>query len=298
MASDASHRRFAAWIIESGFPIAELPPATGVPDWRLVRDAAACERSGTAWYQRADAADGLPWVWFGRGAGGDVVRFPGLGWCRFDGDREIACIWRKHLQDAEAEHLLLNHVLPIAASRAAFLVLHASVVVRPGGGAVAFAGNVGAGKSTAALAMAANGWRLLSDDRLVIDGRGMAYPIAPYLRVSHEAAARFHHQAAPPAGHSKVRLRADGRSLAFQAEPVRLERIVVIDGDGAAAMPRREATTAVLASLLQLGLDQRLIQRRVFERVAELVASVPIGRLPMTKRWERLSEIERTLRNA
>lgn len=301
MANDVSRRKFAAWTVASEFGLPELSPSAAPVDWRIVRDAAAADRNHVTWYHRANAADGLPWVWFGRRDRLDVVRFPGLGWCRFDGNDRIACVWRKHLSDREPEHLLTNHVLPLAASRAGFLVMHASVVVRPGGGAVAFTGPVGAGKSTTALALVSKGWRMLSDDRLILDDRHHAYPVAPYLRVAPDAASHFDQPAILPAGHHKVRLRA-GNGLASHGEPIPLERVVFLKNrDGATTASRlsgREASMTVLQSMLQLGLDQPQLQRRVFERVGSLIAAVPITSLQIAKRWESLPEIEAALERA
>ena len=300
MGNDVSRRRFAAWTVASEFPLSELPVSAAAVDWQVVRDPAAANRNDVRWYHRANAADGLPWVWFGRRNDQDVIRFPGLGWCRFECNDRIACIWRKHLGDQEPEHLLTNHVLPLAASRAGFLVLHASVVVRPGGGAVAFTGPVGAGKSTTALALVSKGWRMLSDDRLIVDDRHHAYPVAPYLRVAPDAAAHFDHDATLPTGHHKVRLRA-GSGLASHDDPIALERIVFLQNSDkvqATRLSGREASMAVLTSLLQLGLDQPHSQRRVFERVGSLVAAVPVSSLQIAKRWESLSKIEAALEGA
>lgn len=302
MAADRP-RRFAAWTVQSHFPLAELPAANDPVEWRIVHDVTAANRHGVSWYHHADAADGLPWVWFGRRGPDDVLRFPGLGWCAIDAaHRRIRCVWRKHLQVEESEHLLINHVLPIAASAAGFLVLHASVVVRPGGGAVAFAGPVGAGKSTAALALANQGWPILSDDRLVVDARGTAYPIAPYLRVSREAAAHFGIDAPLPPQHRKVRLRAGQHPISFRDRAVPLERIVFLGATGrptsTASMGGPDAAIAVLTALLQIGLDRAATQRQVFERVATLAQSVAITELRMAKQWDRLQEMDEALRRA
>lgn len=301
MGNSEPRRKFAAWTVQSEFCLSELPVSTAPVDWRITRDATAANRNGVTWYHRLDAIDGLPWVWFGRRGRDDVLRFPGLGWCRFEANERIACTWRKHLREQEFEHLLTNHVLPLAASRAGFLVMHASVAVRPEGGAVAFTGPVGAGKSTTALALVSQGWRMLSDDRLILDGDNRAYPVAAALRVSPDAASRFGHHAVLPAGHHKVRIRA-GERWASHDDPIFLERIVFLEhGDAATSatrLPGRDASIAVLTSMLQLGLDQPHEQRRVFERVGSLVATVPVTRLRIAKRWESLSEIDAAVRRA
>lgn len=299
-ASEPGRHRFAAWTVASDFALPELVSASGPVDWRIVSEPAVFRRRHAEWYERADAADGLPWVWLGRRGTSDVLRFPDLGWVEIEADRAtIACTWKRRLGADERAHLLINHVLPLVASLQGFLVLHASVVERPGGGAVAFVGRVGAGKSTIATYLAHQGWRVLSDDRLILDSAHRACAIAPYVRISPEFAARMGISAVPPEGHRKVRIRLREHALSWSLADASLERIVVLqrgERNAIERIPPREATVEVMNAMVQLGLDQPPNRRAVFERVAGLVGSVPCVRLRMTSNWDSLEAADELLR--
>ena len=298
-ASEPGGYRFAAWTVASDFALPELVSASGPVDWHIVSEPAVFRRRHAEWYEHTDAADGLPWVWLGRRGTGDVLRFPDLGWVEIQADRAtIACTWKRRLRADERAHLLINHVLPLVASRHGFLVLHASIVERPGGGAIAFVGRVGAGKSTIATYLAHQGWRVLSDDRLILDSAHRASAIAPYVRISPEFAARMGISAVRPEGHRKVRVRLREHALSWSLAGAPLERIVVLqrgERNALERIPPREATIEVMNAMVQLGLDQPPNRRAAFERVATLVASVPCARLSMTSNWDSLEAAEELL---
>lgn len=74
--------------------------------------------------------------------------------------------------DADSlERILLAQVLPFAAALQGYEVLHASAVAIAGG-AVAFAGPAGSGKTSLAARLALRGNRLVTDDVLAIERRG------------------------------------------------------------------------------------------------------------------------------
>ncbi len=59
-----------------------------------------------------------------------------------------------------------------------YLVIHAAVLERPGGGAVVMPAPPGSGKSTLCAALAARGWRLLSDELALLDpADGLLLPL-------------------------------------------------------------------------------------------------------------------------
>jgi hypothetical protein len=190
-------------------------------------------------------------------------------------------------------------VLPLAASRQGFLVLHASVVERPGGGAVAFLGRVGAGKSTIATYLAHQGWRVLSDDRLILDSAHRAFAIAPSVRISPEFAIRLGMSPARPEGHHKVRIWLSEYELSWSLADAPLERIAVLqrgERNAIERIPPQDATIKVMNAMLQLGLDQPPERRGAFERVASVVASVPCVRLNLTSNWDSLEAADELLR--
>lgn len=292
--------QFAAWTIESDVPLPELPAGLSAPDWRITGSVVSLRQRRASWYEKTVAHDGLPWVWLGRRGAIDVIRFPGLAWCEVDAEAaRLSCAWRRHLGHEEPEHLLINHILPLAASTSGFLVLHASVVARPGGGAVAFVGPVGAGKSTLAAYLTTRGWGLLSDDRAIVNDRGDVYPTAPYVRISQDAADRFGVPAVLPGGHRKVRIAVNGGALRWESQRRALERVVFLQRDAAVTrlepLRGRAAPLELLTAVLQMGLNRTDVRRRVFERVSAIAGSVPCGRLKMTAKWDSLAEAETIL---
>lgn len=302
MPTDPAGYQFAGWTIASDFHLPELHASSAAADWRIVRGSVSLRQRHTSWYQRTNASDGMPWVWFGARGAIDVIRFPGLAWCEVDSRvGQVTCTWRRHLGHEEPEHLLVNHILPLAASTVGFLVLHASVVARPSGGAVAIIGPVGAGKSTLAAYLATRGWKIVSDDRLIVDGAGRAYATAPYVRISPAAAARFGMNAALPHGHHKVRIPLGRGSWSWEAQPRSLERIVFLQRDPATTrlepLRGREASFELLTAMLQLGLNREDVKRRVFDGVAAIAGSVQCGRLRMAAKWESLGDAESVLQN-
>jgi hypothetical protein len=181
------------------------------------------------------------------------------------------------------------------------LVLHASVVERPGGGAVAFIGRVGAGKSTLATCLARRGWRILSDDRLILDAAHRAFAIAPYVRISPELATRLGMSSARPEGHRKVRIRLGEYALPWSLADAPLERIAVLQRGERNAIQRiapQGATLDIMNAMLQLGLDQPPNRRAAFERVLDLVASVPCVRLSLQSNLDSLAAAEELLQEA
>jgi hypothetical protein len=302
MPIDPGRRRFANWVVDSEFPLTELPSTTGPADWRIAGDPSVLELRSCRWYQKADAADGRPWIWYGRSGNDDVLRFCGLGLVVVRRtSREIACLWRRRLGAGEHQQLLVNHVLPMVASSAGFLIGHASVVVRPSGGAVAIMGPVGAGKSTMTAFLVSKGWEILSDDRLVVDRAHRAWPVSNSVRLSPMAAERLGFHAVLPDGHHKVRVRLaeDAEGPAWMPASAPLERVILLErGDRVVelrAVTPGLAVQEILGSTLQLGMDLPSVRAGVFAEVASLVGAVPVERLRCPRDWDSLTAAEQLL---
>jgi hypothetical protein len=95
--------------------------------------------------------------------------------------------------DAAWQRLVVAQVLPFAAVLRGLEVLHASAVVL-GGGAVAFVGRSGAGKSSVAAALAHRGATFLADDVLALErreGRLLAHPGPPVAGIARAEAERL-----------------------------------------------------------------------------------------------------------
>lgn len=183
--------------------------------------------------------DGTPWTEFHRDVGGYRLRFPDLADFVVSADgRRVRCEPAPDATDAVVEQLYLNQVLPLALSKQGRLVFHASAV-EVDGGALAFVGVSGRGKSTLAAGFAIDGRGFLTDDGLVVERAThghVALPSHPSIRLwqdSEEALLAPDTPVAPALSYtSKARFLAGGQ-LAFCAAPRPLRRVYFL-GDGGA----------------------------------------------------------------
>lgn len=118
------------------------------------------------WFHQWTTPDGKVWLRAAQNSAGDYV-------LRFEDSRfRVSAGGKQVLLQAQpgalagARHDLINTVVPMLLNLQGREILHASGVLSPRGEAVAFVGNGGTGKSTAAAAMMAAGYQLLSDDAL------------------------------------------------------------------------------------------------------------------------------------
>ncbi|MEP0203753.1 MAG: hypothetical protein ABJ084_05755 [Halioglobus sp.] len=123
--------------------------------------------------------DGSLWMEFFRSPAGYILRFSGLA--DFEVSLDGTSVFgypSPGVEEATSEHLYLNQVLPLAMSKMGTLVFHASAVAI-NGGAVAFLGESGRGKSTLAASFATNGYSFLTDDGLVLNVEENGYSVSP-----------------------------------------------------------------------------------------------------------------------
>ena len=115
--------------------------------------------------------NGKVWTQFYREAGGYRLRFPDLADFQVAADAlSVVCRPAHCVSRRTTEHLYLNQVWPLLLSKRGHLVFHAAAV-EIGEHAIAFMGASGRGKSTLAASFAGNGYRLLTDDGLVLQAR-------------------------------------------------------------------------------------------------------------------------------
>lgn len=246
--------------------------------------------------------DGTPWTEFHRGLGGYRLRFPQLAdFLVADDGRRVRCEPAPETTDAVVQQLYLNQVLPLALSKQGKLVFHACAV-EVEGGAVAFVGMSGRGKSTLAASFAIDGHRFLTDDGLVVERAAhghFALPSHPSIRLWEDSEAALitpDTPVAPPLSYtSKARFLAGDR-LAFCGEPRPLGRVYFL-GDGSAgeiAFRRLSGSDAMIAwvrhsFLLDVEEQPRLASH--FDQVAAL-ANEPIHyALDYPRRFEDLARV-------
>ncbi|MEX2196012.1 MAG: hypothetical protein WD844_12065 [Thermoleophilaceae bacterium] len=146
---------------------------------------------------------------------------PDATWVRCAPLRVTAWRWQRYL---------VGQVLPLTAVLRGLEVFHASAVVGPDGGALAFIGMSTAGKTSVALNLVLGGARFMTDDVLAVsptqDGGVLAHPGVGLASLRHEADSRL-----DPGERDRL-----GRRLGRDGEATRLE--LDCQGD---AVPLRHA---------------------------------------------------------
>jgi hypothetical protein len=248
---------------------------------------------------------GEPYARFVRTGDGYHVRFPGQADFHLSGEGEV--LSRRPYPGASPEtirNLERNHVRPLALSRQANLVFHASAAeVR--GEALAFAGRSGRGKSTLAAELATSGGRLLTDDGLVIERGASGFevlPSDPSVRLWRDSARALFGSAAAGVGTAeaaKVRLPTGGR-LAYCAERRPLSRFYVL-GDGSSKdisieeLGGGDAVVELLKHSFLLDVDRREAVASHFERLTLLVRTAVLFRLDFPRRFDLLPTVRRAI---
>lgn len=144
------------------------------------------------------------------------------------------------------QRMLIAQVLPFAAVLQGLEVLHASAVAIDGG-AVAFGGHSGSGKTSLALALCRRGADFLTDDVLALERAGddlIGHTGAPVAGVDHAEAERLRGAGVGAGEALAANARERVERVAVSAEPAPLRALFLIDRrlDGP-ARPRFEPVT-------------------------------------------------------
>ena len=246
--------------------------------------------------------NGALWTQFYRVDGDYLLRFPDLADFHVAADGlSVNGFPAPGVPEGTVQHLYLNQVLPLVLSKQGKRVFHASAV-ELAGGAVAFLGESGQGKSTLAASFAVNGFRFLTDDGLVLEPVGGGYavlPSHPSIRLwadSEEALIAPGAATAPPVSFtSKSRFLA-GDQVRFCDEPRPLRRAYFL-GDGSAEtvtferLRPAEALVEWVKHSFLLDIEERPRLASHFEQVAGL-AELPIQyRLDYPRRYDALAQV-------
>jgi hypothetical protein len=264
--------------------------------------------------QRVDAqpfhryvfGDGTVWTEFYRTPAGYLLRFPGLADFDVSPGGDAVTAWPSPGTDAATlEHLYLNQLVPLALSRQGRPAFHASVVTVPGG-AVAFLGKSGMGKSTLAAAFALADAAFLTDDALLIDeSEGVrALPSHASLRLWADSVDALVPAQTPRAGtisySSKARLLA-GDALRYSDEPVELLaafRLEQEDADGIDIRPLAGSARhlAWIENSFLLDIEDRSLLARHFEWTHRIAELVPTWRLDYPRDYGMLARVRDAVR--
>ena len=255
------------------------------------------------------------------GDGGGKVQAvaDGVLQARVDGGSEITVEPADGVDPAFLSAVITGELFSVLLRQRGLLVLHGSCVARDGL-AVGFIGDSGWGKSTLAATLLTRGWRLLTDDLLVVGGladtvrqrggspRGpgpegagdapdpVAVPSHGSMRLSEEAASATSStsQSAGQAHDLTTKVRVD-RSDAFDGRPTPVRSLFVLDPRLASAhqavpLSARDATAEFIAhTRAQKLLYAPAAKLAHLARCADLSRRVPAFRL---RRRFGLDEIE------
>jgi hypothetical protein len=224
-------------ILESNIPLTELQQAPGPQPHCSFHLLSARERQPlvTNWFHHWTLSDGGDaWLSFGRWDRDYLLRFPDLADFLLSADgNSIRCFPGPGIPLGTIRHLLLDQVIPLLLSQQGKIVLHAGAVGLTGG-AVAFLGKTGLGKSTLTASFCDRGFRLLTDDCLALKNDGeqlIAIPSYRGVRLWPEIiSAIFQKEPAhtPVAHYTRKRRVIPNSHFEFCLDPIPLKRIYAL----------------------------------------------------------------------
>ena len=259
-------------------------------------------------FHRYTFEDGTVWTEFYRTGEGYLLRFPGLADFEVSADgTEVTAHPAPGADEATVEHLYINQLVPLALSRQGRPAYHASVVTVPGG-AVAFLGKTGMGKSTLAASFALNEAAFLTDDALLIEETGSgcrAMPSHASLRLWKDSVDALVDERIAKASaisySSKARLLA-GDALAYNDEPQPLLAAYVLERQNAATVIIRALTgldryMAWLGNSFLLDIEDHDLLSQHFEWTHRISGAVPTFALDYPRDYGMLREVQNAVRH-
>ena len=251
--------------------------------------------------------DGTVWSEFYRLEKGYLLRFPNLADFEVSADgTEVIGYPAEGAGESTVEHLYINQLVPLALSRQGRPAFHASVVTVPGG-AVAFLGSSGMGKSTLAASFALHEAAFLTDDALLIEETEsgcLALPSHASLRLWEDSVeallAAENPRSAPVSYSTKARLLA-GDALAYSKKPQPLLAAFVLEREDSSdvtfqALTGLDRYMAWLGNSFLLDIEDNDLLARHFEWTHRISATVPTFALDYPRDYGILPDVRRAVR--
>jgi hypothetical protein len=205
---------------------------------------------------------------------------------------------------AEVHVFLLGTVFGLLCHQRGLFPLHASCV-RIGGGAVAFCGSSGTGKSTLAASLVQRGHSLVADDVTAIDigasSGPMVLPSMPRMRLWRDSLEAL---AVPHETLQRDRIELEKYALPvrgigqFLAEPLPLRAIFLLRSEnapglnGAARMPAMESVALLTGQIYRRRHAEAMGRKaELFQGVARIANTVPVRRLTRQLDLAQLDEV-------
>lgn len=281
------------WRVHADLPLPELAPWTG-PD--IPADVVIQRGAVPEWL--ADPVLATPFVEIDADQR-CLVRLPQVGRYFLADGRRIVVAPAPAADASEIALFLLGTVFALLCHRRGLYPLHASCV-EIGGGAVAFAGGTGVGKSTIAALLAQRGLAVLADDVCVIADAAVL-PSFPGLKLWRDSLDAL---AIPEADRQPVRPALPKFRYfpkpAFRSGPVPLQAIVLLQEMDRIEGGERLGTVAALQSLRRQVCRLRLARAlgaspALFAAETRIVAAVPVFRLALRRDFSRAAAMVETI---
>lgn len=272
--------------LASSIPLPELSPGSGPADVTIrVARGVATRPAGEGWLN---------------GGGERVELFLEDMLFTVDGGRSIAIVAPTERADHDIRVWLLGTAMATLLHQRGCFALHANAVLLPGGGAAAFSGQSGAGKSTMATFLDRAGFHVLGDDLCAIrfedDDRPLVYPGIPRLKLWAETLALFNRETdglervASDLAKYHVPLASVTQTGSLCAEP--LKRLYLLCRAGGPGEPLIQhlngaaAAGAVLDNAFRWGIGQSVAggdSRLQFDQALAIARNVAVFRL--ARQW-------------
>jgi hypothetical protein len=288
--------RYSNLTVASTLPLVELAKAAWDseigPSFICQLLTALSEPANDDWIHDWQTQEDFPSLSLARTADGFLLRFPGLADFAISPDGSQIGIWSAADGSEETlRHLLLDQVLPRLLAHQGRLMLHAGAVCI-NKQAVIFVGQTGWGKSTLAASFHMAGYRLLSDDGLlVIPERGgvSALPTYPGLRLWPESVSGLYTKTPPlaPMAHysSKQRVLAtEGYEMNHQPMPIAALYVLAPPDPGSDAisvsrLSARETCIEIVRNSFQLDVTDHQRAMHLLEAASDVAQHLPAFRL-------------------
>ena len=257
-------------------------------------------------FKKTELPDGTLWLVHYRRRTGYLLRFPGMADFAINRDATaVSCAPALGTTSATVEHLFLNQIVPLALSQQGRLVLHGSAV-NSGGGALAFLGDSGQGKSTLAGHFASHGMPFLTDDGLFIeqlDDRSRVVPGHRSIRLWADSKRSLLPSGSRKADQvqftNKGRFHADGL-FKHCADAIELQCIYLLRNSGVdtvqiSPMPTAAAFMALVNHSFLLDTESSEVLGRHFSQLQALIRTTRVFSLDYPRDYSRLPQVKSTI---
>lgn len=262
------------------------------------------------WSHRWLSKTGVVDIFMAKTEEGFLLRFPDLADFFIPANESRIDAFPTPVTNEETlRHLILDQVLPRLIAHRGPLVLHAASV-EVDGRTIAFVGPTGTGKSTIATSFHIAGYRLISDDGLILplfENRVLALPTYPSLRLWPDTVAGLFTKMPPlePMAHYSTKQRVmiyRNANTDRLMMPLPLSAIYVLSPESASgnidtggisitSLSPADACMAIVGNTFQLDLTDATRVTRVLEAATKVVRQVPVFSLAYPRDFSLLPDV-------